>query len=410
MRRILSVLAAVVLVVSACGGDSDPLQTQIEGLVQATEDVRGLEFLEEPEIIVVTLAELADRVAAQIEEDLDPTEVLVTQRLYELLGLLDGDTDLGDAYVDLYAEAVGGYYDDDTGEMVVAGEESLSPLSKTIVVHELVHALTDQHFGFADRLDELVEADRFHEASALQALAEGDALYYQLIYMQDLPTDEQVQAVQESLAADTAVQDSLPDWFSRDLTWPYDAGFLFVQAVIDDQEVAGLNQVYTLLPTTTEQIIHPGAYFNRQPALPVELPDVDLAGYETFEEGEWGEWNLELLLLDGLVPGEAVVAATGWGGDEYRIYWNGTDVAFAYLYRGDSTDDTTEFADSLANALAARMAVGSVVTDSDGSSYGPGDDFAAIAVEGSQLLLVAAADPSVGGSLFDQLESELFSN
>jgi Zn-dependent peptidase ImmA (M78 family) len=406
MRRIAPALVALLLLVSACGGDSG-VAAEMDSLVDATEDVRGLDFIEPPEIVIVSLEELAERVAAQIEEDLDPTEVLVTQRLYEVLGLLDGTIDLGEAYVDLYAEAVGGYYDSDTGEMVIAGENDLSPLSKTIVVHELIHALTDQHFGFGDTLDDLVDSGRYHEAAALQALVEGDALYYQLVYMQTLPTEEQVAAVQESLGASTTVQDSLPDWFSEDLTWPYDAGFLFVQTVIADQDVPGLNQAYTLLPTTTEQIIHPGAYFNRQPALPIELPDATVDGYEVFEEGEFGEWNLELLLLDGVLPGEAVVAATGWGGDEYRIYWNGTDVAFAYLYQGDSTDDTTELAGSLASSLSSSAAVGQAVSGPGGVTFGPGDDYAAIAVEGAQLLLVVAADPFVGSGLFSELQASL---
>lgn len=406
MRRI-ALFLAVALVVVACGGSSGTGQAELDALVTATEDVRGLEFLEPPTVVVVSSEELAQRVVELIEEDLDPTDTLVAQRLYELLGLLDGTVDLQQAYVDLYAEAVGGFYDDDTGEMVVAGDATLSPLARTIVVHELIHALTDQHFGFGDVLDELVEEDRFHEAAALKALVEGDALYYQLVYMQTLPVDEQVEAVQESLAADTTVQDSLPDWFSRDLTWPYDAGFVFVERMVQEGDVAGLNQAYTLLPTTTEQIIHPGAYFNRQPALPVELADAALDGYEVYEEGVFGEWNVQLLLLDGVPPGEAVVAATGWGGDAYRIYWNGSDVAFAFLYQGDSTEDTTELAASLAASMSSSMAVGQAVTGDGGTTFGPGDDYAVISVEGNRLLFVAAGDPIAGASLFASLQAAI---
>jgi len=414
MRRVYLIALALALVAAACGDDSSAaaggsLDEELVNLIAATEDVRGLEFIEPPEIVIVDGAELAQRVAAQIEQDLDPVEVAVSQRVFELLGLLDGTVDLQQAYVDLYAEAVGGYYDSDTGEMVISGEASLTPLSKTIVVHELVHALTDQHFDFGVTMDELIDAERYHAAAALQALAEGDALYYQLVYMQTLPTDEQVEAVQESLGADTTVQEALPGWFSEDLTWPYDAGFRFVQRLVDEGDVPGLNQAYSLLPTTTEQIIHPGTYFNREPAVPVELPFATLAGYEIFEEGEWGEWNLQLLLLDGVEPGEAVIGATGWGGDEYRIYWNGTDVVFAYLYQGDSTDDATEFAASLATSLRRSMAVGQAVSGAGGTTFGPGGDFAAIAIEGSQVLLVASGDPLIGPGLFTDLQAVLAS-
>lgn len=410
MRRlVIPTLVLVLGLVAACGGSggSGAIDGELGELVTAAENVRGLRFLEPPEIVILSPDALAARVAEDLEEELDPTDLLVAQRLYEVLGLLDGTVDLGQAYVDLYAEAVGGFYDDETGEMVIAGEDDLSPLARTIVVHELIHALTDQHFGFGATLDELIDAERFHEASALKALVEGDALYYQLVYMQTLPTEEQIAAVQESLEADTSVQDSLPGWFAEDLTWPYDAGFMFVQELIRDGDVPGLNQAYTLLPTTTEQIINPRAYFTQQPALPVTLPDAAVDGYEVYEEGEWGQWNLQLLLLDGVDPGEAIVGSTGWGGDDYRIYWNGSDLVFAYLFQGDSTDDAVELAESLARSLAASMAVGRPVTGAGGTTFGPGDDFAAIAVEGRQVLLVAAHDPSVGAGLFDALQTVL---
>jgi hypothetical protein len=412
-RSFLVLIVLLTLVAAGCGDDTgasvggNAVEDQLEQLITATEDVRGLDFIEPPEIVIVSSDELADRITAQLDEEIDPTEVLVTQRLFELLGLLDGSIDLPQAYLDLYAEAVGGYYDDATGEMVIAGDQELSPLTRTIVVHELVHALTDQHFGFGATLDALVEGGSNHAASALQALAEGDALYYQLVYMQTLPTAEQVEAVQESLAADTTVQESLPPWFTEDLTWPYNAGFGFVERLVGDEDVPGLNQAYTLLPTTAEQIIHPGAYLTRQPAIAVELPAASLDGYEVFEEGEWGEWNLQLYLLDGVAPGEAIVGATGWGGDDYRIYWSGTDVAFAYLYEGDSTPDAEELAASLAASAASTMAIGSAATGPGGTTFGPGEDYAAIARDGKRVLVVFAADPTVGAALFDQLQLAL---
>jgi len=410
MPRVILLLLVFGLAAAACGDDSTGaggIDEEFALLIAAAEDIRGLSFVEDPEIVIVSSDELADRIRSQLDEDLDPDETLVTQRLFELLGLLDGSVDLLQAYTDLYAEAVGGYYDNDTGEMVVSGDDALTPLVKTIVIHELIHALTDQHFSFAAELDALVDEKRYEEAGAIQALAEGDATYFQIAYMQTLPTSEQVEAVRESLAVDTTVADSLPPWFAEDLTWPYDAGFAFVDRLVTDLGVSGLNQAYTLLPSTSEHIIHPGSYFTRQPPRPAVLPEVALDGYEVFEEGRWGEWNLELYLLDGVDPGEAIVAATGWGGDEYRIYWNGSDLAFVYLFVGDTPRDAEELAESLAGSVTELLAVGSGTTTADGTTFVPEEDFALILRDEATVLFVAADDPLIGSRLTSYFRTAL---
>jgi hypothetical protein len=53
------------------------------------EQVRGLEFLADPVITVLTPAELAARVREDIEEEIDPAEIVVDEAFFQLIGLLD---------------------------------------------------------------------------------------------------------------------------------------------------------------------------------------------------------------------------------------------------------------------------------------------------------------------------------
>jgi hypothetical protein len=407
------------LVLGSCGGlegvptttvadsiDAGGLADEVSELITAAEEVRGLEFIVEPVITIVSSEELAERVRSLIEEDLEPADVAVAQRLYEILGLLDGTIDLGQAYLDLYAEQVGGFYDHETDEMVIMGGSSLSPLSRSIVVHELIHALTDQHYSFADLSDELWDNEEFERVSAISSLAEGDATYFQLIYLQTLSTQEQIDAITESMDTDTTVMDSLPAWFAQDLTFPYDFGFGFVERLISDNDIAAVNQAYELLPMTTEQILHPEKYYLREGALPIEIPTVDIPGYTVFEEGSFGEWNTRLFLLDGIEPGDALVAAAGWGGDRYRIYWQGDEactddcggpVAFVYKYQGDTPRDAQELANAIAASAHAIMKVGSARTPVDGVvTYTGGVDFAYVRLIGEEVLFILADDPAIG--------------
>lgn len=373
----------------------------IQSLISITEDLRGRRFLEPVRVTVLSADELADRVRTDLAEELDLDDLAVEQAFARMLGILPAEVDLAAALVDLYAEQVGGFYDSDTGELVVAGDEDLSPLARTIIVHELVHALADQHFGLGDTLDALVDAERYHEAAAVQALAEGDATYFQLVYLQErLSPEEQIEAVLESLEADTAVLDSLPGWIGEDLAFPYEWGFGFVERLVKEGGTAAVDRAYELLPATVEQIMHPNAYFTREPARPVELAAAVVEGYEVHEEGEFGEWNLMLYLLDGVGDGDATIAAGGWGGDLYRLYWDGARVAFAYLFEGDVPRDAEELAPALVESLQESMAVGRPVSDeAAGTTVLEGAAYAFVQVAGGKVLLVAAADPAVGRTL-----------
>ena len=385
------------------------LSPELAALVLAAEEIRGLRFLSTPNVAVVSDDELARRVAALIAEDLDPEELAIDEELFELLGILDGSVDLAAAYQALLTEQVLGYYDGDTGELVVVADEGFSPLQKTIVVHELIHALVDQHFGFAAVSDALIEAESYHQASALQALVEGDATYFQILYMKTLPQAEQLQLVTESLSADTTVLDSLPDWMGDDLVFPYDQGFAFVERIIEEGGLAGLAQAYETVPTTTEQVLHPTAYFAREPGRPVDIPATAIEGYDVVETGEFGEWNIRLLLLGEVPRGEATIAAAGWGGDGYRLFSNGTEIAMVLHTQGDSPQDGVELAAALVASLGRSMAVGSPrVSGDDGSeqlTVMQGADYAAVTVLGADVVLVVASDPVVGQALTHPISS-----
>jgi len=87
------------------------------GLIALTEELRGLYFLAEPMITVVSASELADRLRADVEEELEPEDLARDQEALRILGVLDGDLDLGAFYTDLLAEQVVGFYDSETKEI-----------------------------------------------------------------------------------------------------------------------------------------------------------------------------------------------------------------------------------------------------------------------------------------------------
>ncbi len=396
--------AAVTTLPSRVGESVDPavasaIEAEIAELVAATEEVRGLEFLEPPDLAVVSLDELAALIREDAADEL--ADIGPDERLLRLLGLIEPETDLRALIEELLAEQVLGFYDGETGELVVRGDqESLSQLTRIIVVHELIHALTDQHFGFFDDLQALIDEDRFDEASALQALIEGDATYFQLVYLQEsLGLDELVSLQQEVTNQDFSVLEASPQFLQDDFTFPYDEGFRFVTALVDEGGIAAVDDAYEAPPATTEQILHPEAYLAGEPALDVALPATPLEGYEVYEDSVLGEWGVSLFFVEGDDPGLVTQIGTGWGGDRYRVLDNGTDVALVLRYRGETDGDAVDVTQAWLRLFAGRFGEGAA--DGGGELFQSDAGYAFVDREGDLLTVIAASDPAAGAALRD---------
>ncbi len=377
------------------------LQAEIAELLAATEELRGLPFLEPPDLAVVTPAELSEMIRAEAAEELG--DIGPDERLLKLLGILDEETELLALIEELLAEQVLGFYDGETGELVVRGDaDALSPLSRITVVHELIHVLTDQHFGFHDRFEALLDGEQFDEASALQALVEGDATYFQLVYIQEaFGLAELAQLQAEISSQDFSVLEASPEFLQQDLAFPYDDGYRFVTELVAQGGIAAVDDAYEDPPLTTEQILHPERYLAAEPPRPVELPPTPVDGYEVYEESAFGEWGLRLFFVGSDERGLVTQVGDGWGGDRYRVLDNGTDVALVSRYQADREVDAVEVTQAWLRLFEARFGEG--VSDGSGELFATESAYGFVDREGDVLTVIAASDPAAGVRLRDAL-------
>jgi hypothetical protein len=173
--------------------------------------------------------------------------------------------------------------------------------------------------------------------------------------------------------------------------------------LVSEQGIAGVDQTYRLLPASTEQILHPEKYFTMEPGLEVTVTETPLAGYEVFQEGVFGEWNLQLFLQDAVDPGSAVIASAGWGGDLYRVLTAGGEVVFIYRFEGDTPRDAEELEATLLVAAEEGMGLGEGVEEDEGGTAFAGADFAFVQRFERAVLFVAASDPTAGPPIVDLL-------
>ncbi|HEX9865968.1 MAG TPA: hypothetical protein VGC03_13465 [Acidimicrobiia bacterium] len=332
------------------------IQDELLALVRITEELRGLRFLEAPIISVVTEEELETRVRQQIEEESD--DFPADEALYELLGLLDDGVDLASLLTDLYGEQVAGYYDGETGELVVPMRvEGFSVVQRATMVHELTHSLTDQQHDFHAVYTAMLDGDRLDEASAYQALIEGDASMVELLYLQSLTQRELGEFFAEALDIDTTALDAAPAFIQDSLIFPYDAGLAWVQHHYLQDLWETVDAAYSEmpdLPGSTEQIITPADYGRDLPQV-VEIDPPSIPGYVLERESVWGEFGLRVMLDQALGEDVGVDAADGWGGDYYAQWFDGENAALLIIAQGDTDRDTEELRSAMLDF--ARTAV-----------------------------------------------------
>ena len=273
-----------------------------------------------PELI--TRPELTDYLAATIDEE-DQEELAGLQELYWILGLLDPSVELYPLFLDLLGEQVLGLFNLETDELlIVAGSLPLDALGKMTMAHELVHALQQQRFD-ARRLVEESETNQDREL-AMTALLEGDATVASGVYAAaNLSLSEMLELLQKADDPGAQVFQSAPPVIQKTLLFPYQAGAVFVSSVQREPGIwRRVNQVYSRPPVSTEQILHPAKYEAGEVPKPVSLPpgaSLTEASWDLVMEDVFGEFLLRTYLETSLPRPLAVRAASGWGGDRFRL-------------------------------------------------------------------------------------------
>lgn len=296
---------------------------------------------------MISRSDLAEYLAATIDEE-DQAELASVQELYWILGLLDPSVELHPLFLDLLGEQVLGLFNLETGELlVVADSLPLDGAGKITMAHELVHALQQQRFD-ARRLVEESESNQDREL-AMTALLEGDAQITSTVYATaNLSLAEMLELLPKAEESGVQVFQSAPEVIQKTLLFPYEAGAAFVSSV---QQSPGIwrqvNQVYSQPPVSTEQILHPAKYKAGEDPIPVSLPpgaSLIEEDWEVVMEDVLGEFLLRTYLETGLLRPQSIRAASGWGGDRFRLLKDDSGRSlFMSMIVWDTSIDAGEF-------------------------------------------------------------------
>lgn len=270
--------------------------------------------------------------------------------IYRAMGIIEGSATLEEIWKRFGDAGVLGYYDPDRGDIVLRAGE-ITAFTKTVLVHELVHALDDQIFGI-DR-DEYAERD--DEISwTFSALVEGSAGVIEQRYRATLSAaerDEEI-AVQRALPRGVSLSE-FTDSFLELQFGRYRYGDAFAEALwaVGRAEV---DRAFEEPPATSEVVIDPGAYLSGAPINGAIAPPQ--ADGEVFESGVWGEAAWAALFADAYGVAEGRALADGWGGDQFVAWRTGSQTCVRIHVEADTPGDLDNYAIALQEW--SRQAVG----------------------------------------------------
>lgn len=336
-------------------------------MVQLVARLRGLQ----PKAPIPKEVESRDEIARYLTETVhknyDGGELQHEGRMLQKLGLIPAGMNYVDFMLKLLTEQVGGYYDPAKKKFFIAGWLP-GEAQKPIMVHELTHALQDQYFD----VNAIMEKDRkSHDddrALAHEALMEGDGVAVMFNYLLQ-PTGRSFDQLPDlafvmrsqfwSMDSQYEVFKAAPMFLKETLVFPYGYGAAFLQKVwAKDPSWAAVDKIYSDLPASTEQIIHPEKYLGlRDNPKAVTLDDPSpLLGdkWKRTYTNVLGEFSVFLFLKQYLQEEQAKRAAAGWGGDQITLVEDGTHDAVFAATTWDTPEDAAEFYSALGDWFQLR--------------------------------------------------------
>lgn len=333
----------------------------ITRLMRAAERVRRLRFVRPVPVLVQDGA----AIIAYAESQIDATELKRARTIYGALGLLPRDISLRDVLLRLLGEQVVGYYDDRNARLIVRdevmrafdGSAALTPTAlakaRMTLVHELVHALQDQHLGLAKRLHLERDTD---SANAFKALYEGDAMLAMSAFASRGEPETSPPPLQASSLAGSELARA-PAIVREPLLFAYFDGLSFVTHLFERGGWERIDRSYGRPPASTEQVLHPQSTPGAQRVAIPHLPDAEHAfgpEHDLLYEDTLGELELSVYFGLGSNHAESRRAATGWDGDRLYLYASENSEAIAvWLTTWDSAPDALE---ALGAAERVRLA------------------------------------------------------
>jgi hypothetical protein len=315
----------------------------VDELIKFSSDETGLPIKSQVKREIVSRASVESYLKEKFEEDQSARRMQRDEIVLKKFGLLDRDFALKPFLLELLKEQIEAYYDAKTKTVYMLDWVNIEE-QKTVLAHELTHALQDQHSDlekWGDQTPDDVSLNARDDAdhlakdemdTAREAVVEGQATAVMIDYMlkpkgMSLVKDPEImEAVEQQMSGseNSPVLARAPLLLSESLLVPYSDGLSFEQDVWMDQgQAAAFTGTLDRPPTSSWEIINPREYEKKHaPSVPL-LPDIHPLVdplYKPYDIGQVGQ--LDVRILTELFGGEQESRdlTSAWDGG---LYWAG---------------------------------------------------------------------------------------
>ncbi len=303
-----------------------PGQSDNDEILQKLAEITGMAVLRPVDQITMPREKLKGYFEQRIAEVVKPEEIRREELALKKLGFAPPTFDLKKTTVDLMTEQAAAFYDYRKRQMVLLQGDSPGMMQDMALVHELAHALADQHFS----LEKFIKKSNGSDDGSLARMAvmEGQATWLMSEYMaqkmgQSLLKSDAIVKMMSNMAGAGAsafpVLQSVPLYMKESLMFPYSQGLRFQHEVVSKLGKDGFKEVFRRAPLSTREILHPETYFAKTPPPVVKLPSLaDEKEWKRLIQGSVGEFDHQILLRQ--YHPELQLLAEQWRGGAFQLW------------------------------------------------------------------------------------------
>lgn len=304
-----------------------PSPEQIQQVVQQISDITGLAQKKPVPFRTLTRDQWHAWIEEQVKENVKPEEIRVEELALKRLGLIPPDYDLKKATIDLLSEQAAAVYDPKKKVMMFVEGTGGAP-EDMVLVHELEHALADQHFDLRKFLEKGATSD--DAQTARMTVVEGQATWVMfeasMVKMgQSLKSNPGVlkaiiPATTQMAEGSYPVFEKAPLYLKEQLLFPYTTGLLFQQWTLEKLGTKAFAEVLRKPPVSTAQVIHPELWLNDEKPQTVKLPSIpEEKTLKSTLDGTLGEFDFRVLFTQYAGKDAAEALAPSWKGGSFGL-------------------------------------------------------------------------------------------